>query len=123
MELAAHAIRSAVFGWIALSVISAEAGSAFDGVYQGGTKLIGGTNITKCGTGGKFRLHVKDGTFLWRLPDQTIPVKVASDGGFDAANGKRVLTGRIADGEITAQSTGPSCIYGWALNRHVGAPE
>ena len=95
----------------------ARAADALDGVYEGTSTLLG-AGSARCTQSFAFKLRVQDHAFQWTLPDKVqVPVPVAPDGTFNVQNGQRFLVGKIEGKQLTAKTTGRSCVYNWVFNR------
>ena len=105
-----------------LVVMTTCAGAAFaqtpvpvDGHYAGEASLrLGGGS---CDQTIPFKMWVKDRTFTWKLPTETVQVTIAPDGTFNAQNGQRFISGKIEGKQLTAATQGQRCNYAWSLTR------
>ncbi len=106
---------------IALLPAAASAQAPVDGVFVGGADISGAAGGRaangRCNQTMRFTLHVRDRSFVWRLPTSQVPVAIAPDGSFSAQNGSRFINGRIQGTHLAAQTTGRGCSYVWSLDR------
>jgi hypothetical protein len=108
----------AVLALAALPTLPAAAASPFDGVYGGTWTHNGGTlGAGRCPDGGGMSLRVTDGSFPWRGGGQPTRVQIAPDGTFNGQSGQRFISGRVANGKLTATTRDQYCVYDWALSR------
>lgn len=115
VEMPFAAVRMTAACMMALPLV-AVAATPYDGVYKGGNTLNGGGG-TRCPAAVTWNVVVRDGKFEWRIGNETAVVEVRPDGSFTGQSGNRFINGRIANGTLTAATSGSTCNYTWAHSR------
>jgi hypothetical protein len=97
---------------------------SFDGVYNGTTQLISGSNLS-CGSQDPLTFRVVDDAFSYTLnqpqvvwqPVRSFDVAIAHDGSFQSQSGTASIQGRVSGGHMQGQIVGDACGFAFEADR------